>query len=199
MQSIKDLSRIFGSKTKAQEIVLLLNDAKDVVRQGFYEHELSSILEFCKENGIYLIKSEFRIILEDLNNGYSNKARKVSADNKQGMIFVYMSKSELKAKLAKDYEEKNNDLEFGLILEYPTCCIEYFMENFNEHHPNPEKESYNPWIDIKKRYNDIVLISHFPCSKGCKKSISLAKKYYEVILKNDPKRALELKEGLGLE
>jgi len=59
------LALTFGSKTKAQEIVLLLNDAKQVVRQGFYPHELEKVEKFCGENNIYLIKSKFKVILAD--------------------------------------------------------------------------------------------------------------------------------------
>src|SRR3989338_3539593 len=64
---IKKLSLIFGSKTKAQEIVLLLQDAKEVVRQGFTEEELFKVEQFCKWgteikpliNSVYVSHSSF--------------------------------------------------------------------------------------------------------------------------------------------
>ena len=37
------LVKIFGSNTKAQEIVLLLYETKEVVRQGFYDSELYKV------------------------------------------------------------------------------------------------------------------------------------------------------------
>mgnify|MGYP006442004391 CR=1 FL=1 len=43
---IKKLSLIFGSKTKAEEMVYLVSDAKYVVRQGFYLEELPKIEKF---------------------------------------------------------------------------------------------------------------------------------------------------------
>jgi len=52
---ISKLARIFGSKTKAQEILLLVAGLKPVVRQGFYEYELPQVEQFCKENEIYLV------------------------------------------------------------------------------------------------------------------------------------------------
>ena len=53
---ITKLSAVFGSKTKAQEITLLLEGAKQVVRQGFYEGELPAVQKFCDEHGIFLVK-----------------------------------------------------------------------------------------------------------------------------------------------
>ena len=48
---IKNLALTFGSETKAQEMVFLLKDIKEVVRQGFYEEELKKVEKYCeKEN-----------------------------------------------------------------------------------------------------------------------------------------------------
>ena len=51
----QELTQIFGSNTKAQEIILLLNEAKEVVRQGFYDSELYKVEKFCKDNHIYVV------------------------------------------------------------------------------------------------------------------------------------------------
>jgi hypothetical protein len=185
---------IFGSKTKAQEILLLLDDAKDVVRQGFYENELEAVEKFCRENGIFLVKSNFRVELE--GSEYSNRGLRVPAD-REGMFFVYLSKDELMANMAAYYEFKRDDRNLGLILGYPSCCVDFFCRNFSEKNANPVHKPTNPYTNLTKRNRDCVIISHFPCSSECRKSIELAKKYLNVISKHDAKRAEEMMNLLG--
>jgi hypothetical protein len=189
---LQKLRLTFGSKTKAQEILLLLKDAKDVIRQGFYDEELIKVERFCKENNINLVKSRFKVLLAD-EEGYSNKGMRIPVkDKRPGMFFVYLSKDEEKVLLASYYEMVGNQKDFGLILGYPSCCVDYFCKTFNADNPNPEHAPKYPWTNITKRDKDCVLISHFPCSSDCEGSISLAQKYYEVIAEEDYKRAEEL-------
>jgi hypothetical protein len=190
------LASIFGSKTKAQEILLLLNDAKDVVRQGFYDNELRAVEDFCNKNNISLVKSSFKVILDGAK--YSNRGLRVPADNKEGMLFVYMSKDELMAAMAAYYEHKGDDRNLGLILGYPECCVNFFLKCFSENNPDPVHKPTNPYTNLTKRDKDCVILSHFPCSSDCIESIKLAKKYLQVILMLDTQRAEEIIETLGL-
>lgn len=192
-KGVKGISQVFGSKSKAQEIFLLLHDAKEVVRHGFYGNEIPKVEEFCKNNSIYFIKSRFKVILADKNEEYSNKGVRIPEDDpRHGMHFVYLSKDEKKAHLASYYELAGNDCELGLSMGYPPCCVVYFCNNFSEENYNPEIRSDNPYTNISKRKQDCVLISHFPCSADCEKSISLGKRYLGVIAKHDKERAEEI-------
>ena len=135
---IKKLSYIFGSKSKAQEMVLLLNDAKPLVRQGFYADELVRVEKFCTENNLFIVKSKFKVLLAD-EGSYSNKGIRIpEADKRPGMHFVYISKDEQQTWLAAYHELMKNDKELGLILGYPVCCIKYFRETFNGNNVNPQ-------------------------------------------------------------
>lgn len=189
MPMINKLAAVFGSKTKAQEILLLLNDAKDVVRQGFYENELESVEKFCAGKRIHIVKSNFKVQLK--GKGYSNKGLRVPVDN-EGMLFVYMSKDELVATMAAYHEHKGDDRNLGLILGYPRCCVDFFMKCFSADNPNPVLKPKNPYTNLTKRNKDCVILSHFPCSSNCEESVKLAKKYLAVISKHDEKRAEEL-------
>src|SRR3989344_2290470 len=115
MQSLKEIAEIFGSYTKAQEILYLIDGAKDVVRQGFYENELPKVQQFCKENRIFLVKSSFKVILTD-RQAYSNKGERVSVSEEKGMYFVYLSLDDGLASLASLFEEQNNIKYFGRLL-----------------------------------------------------------------------------------
>ena len=193
---INKFKHIFGSKSKAQEIILLLNDVKPVVRQGFYDDELTLVKKFCKDNSLFFVTSKFKVLLADTGD-YSNKGMRIKGDDKRsGMRFVYISKDEQLTWLAAYHELMKNDKALGLLLGYPICCVEYFCKNFNADNTNPEIRSDNPYTNLSKRGEDLVLISHFPCSNDCELSIELAKKYLDVIGKVDVSRAKELMEKL---
>jgi hypothetical protein len=196
---IPKLTPIFGSKTKAQEVLLLLNDAKEVVRHGFYEAELPAVEEFCKDNKIFLIKSKFKVLLEDKDKIFSNKGIRIDEnDPRPGMWFVYLSKDEKKALFASYAELTNNHGELGRLLGYPQCCIEFFCQNFNENNTNLELSPTNSWTNLSLREKDAVLLSHFPCSSECEESIKLAQKYFEVINKADSEYAKQLVISMNL-
>jgi len=189
---IKLLSLIFGSKTKAQEILLLQNKAKEVVRQGFYEQELPKIEKYCGEHKIYLAKSKFKVILAD-DGQYSNQGIRISEqDKRQGMYFVYFSKTEEKAWLAAYYELVRNDRDLGLLLGYPSCCVNFFCQQGKQKNFNPTHPPINMFTNLTQREKDVVLLSHFPCSSECAESVSLGKKYLEILKKEDLKRAQEI-------
>lgn len=191
--NLKKISRIFGSKQKAQEILLLLRDIKPVVRQGFYPHELLEVKKFCKEHNISIEKSRFKILLDDINNGYSNKGVKIPEDDpRDGMYFVYLSKDKIKSYKAAIFESSGNDVELGLLLGYPTCCINYYINYFSENNTNPEHSPTNPYTNTTKRHEDHSIISHFPCSPDCEKSIAMGKEYLNTIDQFDHERAVQL-------
>ncbi len=188
------MEAIFGTKTKAQEIILLLNDVKQVVRQGFYPSELEKVEKFCREKGLFLVKSRFKVVLDGQGN-YSNKGIRVK-DSQDGMYFVYISKDEEKALLASYYELIQDDKNLGLILGYPSCCVNFFCKTFSVNNTNPVKFSDNIFTNLSKRDEDLVIISHFPCSADCKESIKLGKEYLAVLKKVDIRRAETLRSVL---
>lgn len=194
----KQLSLIFGSKTKAQEIVLLLQNAKKVVRQGFFDSELARVELFCQKNNLYLVKSTFKVLFAD-EGVYSNKGIRIpEQDPRPGMYFVYISKNEQIAWLASYYELMQNHRDLGVVLGYPQCCVEYFCINFNSRNVNLEKSSKNYYTNLSKRDQDLVILSHFPCSSECQESIKLGEKYVQALYGYDKERARELLDKLKI-
>lgn len=196
LMNIKSLSLIFGSKTKAQEIFLLLNDVKKVVRQGFYQNELDKIQEFCAENKIHCVKSKFKVLLAD-ENAYTNKGIRIpETDKREGMYFIYLSKDEKQAWLASYYELVQNDHDLGVLLGYPSCCIDFFCKRFSEDNPNLQLHPTNAFTNLTKREQDLAIISHFPCSSDCEESIKQGMKFLDLLINFDRDRAEELARGL---
>jgi len=193
---VLEISPIFGSKTKAQEILFLLQAGKDVVRHGFYSSELQKVKEFCSLNNLFIAESPFKIVLAD-GDRFSNKGIRLDLDDpRPGMLFVYISKDEIKANLGALYEARHDDRSLGLLLGYPSCCVEYFISHFSVANPNPQIVSSNPLINISQREQDCVLISHFPCSADCQESIALGRRYLEILKNVDQDRAKEMLDVL---
>ncbi|MDP3733620.1 MAG: DUF483 domain-containing protein [Nanoarchaeota archaeon] len=180
---IDKLALIFGSKTKAQEMVFLLHNVKNVVRQGFYPSELGRVEEFCKNNNLYLVKSKFKVLVTN-DHIYSNKGLRIDLDDtREGMYFTYISKDEKTALLASYDELTGNDYELGLVLGYPSCCVQFFCRHFNEKNPDLQLPATNLFTNLTARNQDCVLLSHFPCSSDCSESIRIAE-HYAALLKS---------------
>ncbi len=192
---IKDLRVIFGSNAKSQEILLLLDHAKLVVRQGFYPHEITSVQDFCHKNNLHVVQSKFKVVIPQ--GGFHDGGLRVEKkDQRAGMIFMYISKDELLAYKASLAELTLNHQELGELLGYPPCCIQYFKGSFSSERTNLQIIPTNPWTNLSRRESDFVLLSHFPCSSDCQLSITLAQKYYNIIKKNDLDYATTLLQNL---
>lgn len=179
MGQLEHLLTLFGSRMKAQEILLLLKDVKPVVRQGFYPHELLAVKAFCDKLGILLVESKFTVSLEE--DGFSNKGR----TNSGIMRFYYMSKDELLALKAAHAEQVQDHVTFGELLGYPPCCIDFFIRSFKQGNTNPQIQAKRWETNVTKRHVDWAVLSHFPCHVNCSASIDLANTYLDVISADD--------------
>lgn len=193
---IKHLQSIFGSRTKALEVLYLLHDLKPVVRQGFYPRELEKVEKFCVEHGLVVEKSPYKVVL-DGEEMFTNKGKVVSPDDTHGMFLVYMGKDQFKVLWACLYETKQDHYNTGLTLGYPECCARFFAEEFGKGNLNPMHQPTNPWTNMMLREQDVVLLSHFPCRSDCEQSVEMAKKNFEIIKKCDKALADLYHQKLG--
>ncbi|MAG60710.1 hypothetical protein CL619_02880 [archaeon] len=195
------LIEIFGSKLKSDEFLYLVNGIKPVLRQLFFEEEVEKVENFCKKENIFIVKSSFKIIFDDSEKSFSNKGIRVNLDdNQSGARVVYLSFDERKSNLSALSELQGDDKFLGELLGYPECCINYFLENFAENNTNPtlknkDCKNQDSWmLDISLREQDLAIISHFPCSWNCSKSIEIAKFRLESFKENLSDRYLEITE-----
>lgn len=198
---IDELKRIFGSTAKSQEILCLLHGLKPVVRQGFYDHEIGRVKDFCRKHHLAIEIAPYKVVLSDPHQRYSNKGFKAKInDPRRGMYFVYISRDARKAGMANAYEYKDNHEELGKLLGYPGCCIEMFLKNEPERNKldndytictfrNSEGNKFSFYNNILKRPQDKTLLSHFPCSFNCKPSEDLGRRFYRLIAEIDPEQA----------
>ena len=189
---------IFGSKMKAQEILLLLHHAKTLVRQGFYEHELPKVQKFCQQNNLFIEISRFKVLLAN-ETDFTNKGLRLSLDDpRPGMFFIYISKDEERTLRAHYYELVENHLDLGLLLGYPSCCVQFFVQNFTSKKTNLELIPTNPYTNLSQRKNDWCILSHFPCRSVCEKSVELGKRYLQILKDEDSTMAERLLAKLDL-
>jgi hypothetical protein len=180
----------------------VIEGAKPAARQGFYPQELAAVESFCQEHSLVLVRPKFKIVLTDTKEEgeYSNRGEMVpESDPRKGMHFVYISKSEEAAYYAAYFEQTNNIRGLGRMLGYPDCCIDFFEKSFSENSPEPMHRPKNIYTDLTKRSKDITILSHFPCCSDCRSSISLARRYLEIIRKNDPEHAAMIESELSMQ
>jgi len=192
---------IFGTKTRALEVLSVFRDVKPCARMGFYNDEIPKAVEFCEKNNLSIVFSEFKVLLLDKYKGYSDKGIKVTMDDPNpGMIFAYISKEKEKAVKAKYFEEINDQYNLGLILGYPLCCVEFFVNNYEERSKidndytvpavmNSKEGSYSFLNNTLLREEDTTLLFHFPCSFNCVKSEEIGKKHFEILKEADSEMA----------
>ncbi|MEE9525730.1 MAG: hypothetical protein V3V78_03950 [Candidatus Woesearchaeota archaeon] len=202
--NIEALKQVFGSITKATEIMYLMYGQKPVVRQGFYDNEIGRVKEFCRRHNLTYETAPYKVILADSHKRYSNKGLKARIDDpRRGMFFVYISKDETRATEARVHEMKDNYRELGLDLGYPECCVDFFYKNEPERSKldndyilpalnNSEGFSFPFYTNILKRNQDSVLLSHFPHSFKCEESINIAKRRLKMIMELEPTLAMKL-------
>jgi len=198
LQKLRD---ILGSNIKAFEILYLLEGIKPAVRLMVKEEDKDKVLGFFDEKNLNYTLSDFKVVKQDSEKGYSDKGVTAPIDSdKKGHFFVYISKDKKKAEEAKKLENSGKHKELGLALGYPSCCSEFFEKNFeleskksNDYTLAALRDSEGfrfPFhTNVAARHFDINLLSHFPCNFCCEKSIALAKNHLEIIKKYDEESA----------
>tara|TARA_Y100000310_G_scaffold342824_1_gene447666 strand:+ start:1686 stop:2528 length:843 start_codon:yes stop_codon:yes gene_type:complete len=194
---IDNLLKIFTNYTRSLEILYLLNDIKKTVRLDANDIELKKIRDFCSKESLHLELSDFKVIkIADEGKGsYANIVKRVPVTySGSGLHHIYLSKDKNKAIFLKLLESKNDDKAVGELLDYPQCCIDFFMKNKEKQQKiqndyilpalnNSEEFKFPFYTNHAIRYFDVTLLSHFPHSFNCKESIEIAKNNLQCIKK----------------
>jgi len=194
------LFQIFNSNLPPLEIIYVLADLKPCCRVLLNPAKIFELNKFCQNNNLHLELSSFKIkkMLDKGKGGFSNKIKKKSITDEDGLFYAYISKDKNRGEEAKYFEFARNDSYHGKIMGYPECCIQFYKRNkrnafkkqgdfmlFCSH----ELKKYPFYNNYALRYFGISLISHFPCSLDCKKSQNIAKKNLYFLKKNLPEIA----------
>lgn len=193
--TIKEIQKHTGSLTKALDIFYVLKSVKKVARILVKEGD-KNIIDFFEKSNLKFVYSNFKIVKKvDKNRSYADLGCKVCPENKkEGDYLLYISNDKDLAIKARDFEDSNNHKILGRILDYPECCVDFFMKYLEE----VKDLDYTPLSFLSStginfsylinnclRGYDYSIISHFPCSFQCEKSIILSKKYLDLINADD--------------
>ena len=196
---IPQLQQIFHSITKSLEVLYVMEGNKPCARILVFEDEFSKVADFLKGKKLNYASSGFKVVKQSTHSEfYSDKSVKIPKNSaEKGYFFLYISKSKEIAEKAKAAEENNDHLQLGIILGYPGCCCEFFVNNFSEKNTdltlnvlnNSNGFKFQFYTNVAARHFDISLLSHFPHSFGCRPSIKIAKSNLKIIRKNSKQLA----------
>ena len=185
-----DAKQVAGSLTKALDILYVLHGAKPAARV-LYDDDVE-LLTYLEKQGLHYALSEFKIAVQaDDTRSYTDKGVRVSV-NAAGHHFLYVAKDKNVALQAMTLEKEGDHLAFGELLGYPRCCCEFFHSAVQKSASldlTPATFASSPGMVFPWQLNtclrgfDISLISHFPCSFGCKQSLAIAERNLELIRK----------------
>lgn len=154
---------------------------------------LAQVLRWAEYSGLQgcFGPTEYKVIDEAGRNGYYNlaKDRRPSSGETSSMRTLFVSRSESMVILGYLSDLFGWDRYLGMLLGYPGCCVDKFIERWPEAVRKYDGDVAGPlvsasgrgpydWrVNILSRYFGFELIQHFPCKFDCSNTIRLAKKY----------------------
>lgn len=190
-----DLKKIFKNRIPSMlEVLYVYENVKTSCRLIVNSKQLFNLIKLCRKFNLEINLEKFRInpVKDSSKAGYSNSSEILPFNSKQGSFIIYISEN--KTDILSD--PKN----LGLNLGYPKCCVNFYLKNLDY----VKKDAYHDLVlqaipkrfkifpfytNIAIRYFGIQLLSHFPCSFDCKKSIEIAKTYLNCVKKYDSELA----------
>lgn len=185
------------------EIELLKAYAKPSIRLVSSQSEIPNLIKYCRENSMELLFSPFTFHQKrDKSLNYSNmilEFESFSSSNNDD-VFIYIA-HDIPAIFTLWIAELLGDHSaVGKMLGYPSCCIDFYVKNielasklysgdfsilsFSSRKLLRVYANFPIWTNNLIRFFENSLISHFPCSYNCPKTVALAKKYRKVLAKS---------------
>ncbi|MBI1970713.1 hypothetical protein HYS47_03130 [Candidatus Woesearchaeota archaeon] len=187
-----NLQDVFTYLTVSFEALFVLEGIKPGIRISVPEHRLYDVKAFCQAHGLVMDVSEFKVVNSITGDKqFANLGYRIRADSSiKGDVFAYLSLHADWVRAAKEADAGNDHRMFGIELGYPSCCVSFY-----ERHAREEMKKENDYIlpllrnsasfffenNIIPRYFDIGVLSHFPCSFGCKESRDMARQLLAIV------------------
>lgn len=196
----KDLTMIFETWISKFNVLWVYHWIYKSCRLFFNDFHLKVFDSICSKYELFYAVQDYKIMFVESNNEKLAYNDYVITDNSNPdwLNIVYLSKNSEFVYKQKKFDKqwkKENELEW---YSYPSCCIESYIEKINNYENIPELEQvdytfqcaknleiYPFYNNICLRLLDIYLILHYPCHFGCKKSVDIWKKFFEMIKKYD--------------
>jgi hypothetical protein len=201
MQNLEKLSSVFAMDATTLQIKLDILDVYLGYRKGAriicrLDTQVESIVKILLDMNIKVSVGKGLVFQA---KGLNNVVDFFEKDNfnAEKLIPLYISLNDDYANSLRDADESRDDIKFGTMLDYPTCCIKKVAEDGNvpsvieAFHYLQENQKYNVWTWPVAMIGDASLLVHYPCSSKCGESIDIAKKHFQLISKYAPKNIVE--------
>jgi len=179
------------------ELIMTVMDFKPalaemVIYDAKAKKNFNQVRKYAHQLGLHLAISKHKYIVNSPQGIFKEIPIK---DPRKGKIIIALSKSKDKAeKGAGYYHAKMIDgaysYKFGKLMGYPECCLKFgdYLKNDNNDpnnfgFANPAIESLkrSKYLDWRLNVFTNSLLSHFPCSLTCQKSIDYIDKYIDCL------------------
>jgi hypothetical protein len=210
--SIKTIFRVFMnvlcSRSSALEIIYVLHNLKPACRVAIKKNRLKHLTAILDKYNLFYNISEFSVsLIIDKNKGYLSNSSTIEKNiNSESIIYIYISKNLDITKKLKKYDLHEDDIAFGKLLGYPSCCSEFFSKNKKLAAKyqmdftllcQREFKSYSFLFNFTLFSFDVSLYSYFPCSLDCEATLELATKYFNFLKDNLKDIANEFKTKMS--
>ena len=188
--------RSYLSSIVARE-VLSAYEGRQVARTGLRPLQLRRLMKTAREFGLAIeVQDEVVYPQRDRGKGGWSNAFANAPRSQIGDRLVYISNSDKLAKAARQAEGTGNDFSFGEHLDIPSCCQSFYAEHAqaaachqNDFFPFFSNQQFTArptaLLNLAGQYFDASLLSHFPCSPTCTRSIEIAKANGRMIARYD--------------
>jgi hypothetical protein len=196
----------FISRLSRFEIFWVLSGAKKVSCIPIKERNIPYFMEWCSKAGLEALESSYRYtpIFESSKANYTNVAKIGECKDGEEMFGeVFVSLTPHYAKIAR--ASRFDDRAFGYIMDYPSCCIEFYIKWF-ESRIKCGNDYVLPSINVLDtfpfynntllNYFEVSLVSHFPCSPRCAQTNRQAKNNLKYIEEHSPELCKAFKRHL---
>jgi len=204
------------------------------VRKVYNQTEIATVLQGMRRVYVYHVNSErfdesYKFLRENnlvffptnksgVYQGFSNKHRPVVKGKPYTLYGGAVKSDDLEAgRLFEEYSlsQPINHKGIGELLGYPSCCLDFFSNNWNEVSIDPMYEAaivtdgakikdrvatvkVHPYCNNLLRYFGIRINPHLTCSLKCKKTIKWGKKWFKAMTEIDEEAANWTKELLSM-
>jgi len=182
--------------------VLLAAHGKKVSRLCIHETQIPWLTRVLEEAGLWVdLYHHKQVLAPDYGKGgwISGYGLEVPVDSLlSGYVLMYIGTNPDKVLAAKKAEHSHNYGEFGSLLGYPPCCIDFYEAHLaraeseqgdfvlplleqSTHTLSEKAVTFPYWTNVAAQYFDYGLLSFYPCSFFCKAAMQQAQEAWSLI------------------
>ena len=186
------------------DVIYVMEGFKPVTRISLPAEHLDIFRQFCEANHLLYKLADFKIqhIEDKGKNGFSNSLKMVDPVQIDADFVIFITRNPDHIKT--DFTALP-DKEFGRLLGYPECCLEFYekyKESAGQYQMDfvpfsvTEFKKYSFYTNYFLRYFNYTVISHFPCSCACNATIEIGRRNFQFFQKTMPEVADIMAENL---